>query len=57
LSIQIIPNSLIDSEVNVFDEKLRELMMRMKDQVLEVLFLSSISCMHLIRKKGILFWC
>ncbi len=57
LSNQIIPNSLIDLEVNVFDEELEELMMHMKYQVLEVLFLSSIYCMHLIRKKCILFWC
>jgi hypothetical protein len=51
LSNQIIPNSLIDLEANVFDEKLKELMMHMKYQVLKVRFLSSISYTHLIRKK------
>ncbi len=48
----VIPNSLVDPNANLFDEKLKEMMVKMKQKTLVVLFsfISFFICFH--KKKG-----
>jgi hypothetical protein len=49
----MVPNSLVEEEINVFNYELEELISRMKRQMLEVL-LPSITLMHGFQKKNAL---
>jgi hypothetical protein len=48
----VIPNNLVDPNANLFDEKLKEMMVKMKQKTLVVLFsfISFLNCFH--KKKG-----
>jgi hypothetical protein len=52
----VIPNSLVDPNANLFVEKLKEMMVKMKQKTLVVLFsfISFLNCFHKKKRHNIL---